>query len=503
MKQTMTLLYFRNQKLRLIETENWIFRLILILLVMFSGNLTYGQVFCNDFTITGSTTNSYWTPSNTTCITSPTPSGTLPYTGWSTTGFIKHTFNAPQTCVTIVYTAVNSNVIDLGLISIDGGGVMSLEGNGCVNVNGNTIGPYTGPGPAGDVEVTVYSTQSFTEVTLTNVGGQNGFISGDCNSVTIHTPPADLLGNDTVWCGNQVVLDATYPGTNAYEWQDQSNFSAYGVNAAGIYFVDVTYHGVCHFSDTVEVIESLAEIDAGEDQIICEGEEVTLSAIGVGQISWDQNVQNGVPFNPPLTQDYVATLQTPDNCIGTDTVTVFVNPAPTAQFIVPANGSIPPGQTILFQNSSVGANSYSWDFGDGNNSSFENPEHSYSEVGVYEVELIAVSPELCSDTITLPLRIRGETFIYIPNGFTPDGDGKNDYFLPVFSEEFISNYSLTIYNRWGELVFQSLDMNLPWDGKSKGVKCKSDVYVWHLKYGNPESVALDLVEYRGHVNLLR
>ncbi len=137
--------------------------------------------------------------------------------------------------------------------------------------------------------------------------------------------------------------------------------------------------------------------------------------------------------------------------------------------------------TIVFENFSIGNMlSYTWDFGDGSGSSQESPGHTFSEEGTYQVSLVATSDKGCSDTLTRSVTIfieePLEPQMEVPNVFTPNGDGINDFFTvagqgwPVFS--------ISIYNRWGGLVYQSNDLNFKWDGKHNGNDCAAGTYMY-------------------------
>lgn len=91
---------------------------------------------------------------------------------------------------------------------------------------------------------------------------------------------------------------------------------------------------------------------------------------------------------------------------------------------------------------------------------------------------------------------------YVPNAFTPDDDGYNHVFQPIFTSGFSPyKYHLWIYNRWGEVVFESLDHTMPWDGTYGGVLCPQGVYTWKIDFGVEETDK----RYRltGHVSLLK
>ena len=145
--------------------------------------------------------------------------------------------------------------------------------------------------------------------------------------------------------------------------------------------------------------------------------------------------------------------------------------------------------------------SYLWEFGDGGQSISENKVYYYSEVGKYDITLTATTIHGCvDDTIAVEaVEIIGEGEIVFPNAFTPHNeDGLNDIFRPVYKG--VIEYELLVYNRWGELIFQTKDLNDGWNGEINGVDAKPDVYVWKAigKFTNGRSF-----EIAGDVTLIR
>jgi gliding motility-associated-like protein len=95
-----------------------------------------------------------------------------------------------------------------------------------------------------------------------------------------------------------------------------------------------------------------------------------------------------------------------------------------------------------------------------------------------------------------------ELIIYVPNTFTPDGDGSNDVFTPVITEGVDpSDYSFRIYNRWGELIFETSEVNRGWDGYYQGLIAKDGTYVWQMEFR--KSTDAESIIKTGSLNLLR
>jgi gliding motility-associated-like protein len=107
----------------------------------------------------------------------------------------------------------------------------------------------------------------------------------------------------------------------------------------------------------------------------------------------------------------------------------------------------------------------------------------------------------CTDSTVIYIQIKGDEIFYVPNTFTPDGDEFNNIFTPVFTNGFDpANFQMDIYNRWGELIFQSFNAEKGWDGYFNGKLCTVGTYTWKITYKNPEDDAFKLVS--GHVNLI-
>jgi len=185
-----------------------------------------------------------------------------------------------------------------------------------------------------------------------------------------------------------------------------------------------------------------------------------------------------------------------DAMLKTQIIEVFPNPM--AMFdIRPTKVSIP-DDPIFVTNFSKGAVDYLWDFGDGGISFEFEPFYTYTDTGSYDISLIATSDRGCVDTITQEkiVKVVNEDKVSIPNAFTPSlegpsngyifKDGRNDIFYPV--TEGVLQYRMQIFNRWGELLFETEDKNCGWDGYYKGRVCPQDVYIYKIdfKYMNGE-----------------
>jgi gliding motility-associated-like protein len=161
---------------------------------------------------------------------------------------------------------------------------------------------------------------------------------------------------------------------------------------------------------------------------------------------------------------------------------------------------------VDFTNLSTDATGYTWDFGDASSTSSEvNPTHNYPEVGnvSYTVTLTAHSPGGCDDQISKLITIDDIIIFYVPNVFTPDGDEYNEEFKPIMVSGYdVYDYHLTIFNRWGEVVFESFNANYGWDGTYGSLGLVEDgTYVWQIEFG--ETMSDKKHKHRGHVTILK
>lgn len=140
--------------------------------------------------------------------------------------------------------------------------------------------------------------------------------------------------------------------------------------------------------------------------------------------------------------------------------TVSIFPLPQAGFDTFPGGFF--GEQVSFVDTSIHASFWEWSFGDGDSSNIEKPIHSYSDTGIFEVMLIVTSENGCKDTVYGEIHI-GEGII-IPNVFTPNNDGVNDYFyIPSMG---IKEFHIKIYNRWGNFIWETTAPKIEWDGRN-------------------------------------
>lgn len=200
-------------------------------------------------------------------------------------------------------------------------------------------------------------------------------------------------------------------------------------------------------------------------------------------------------------------ITTPEGCATSYDATNYIcaYDYPSASFMFGPQPATILNPTITFVNTSSGASTYDWTFdvlGVADSDNAENPDYTFlSEPGTYEVCLSATSNEGCATDSCANVVINDELLLYVPNSFTPNGDGVNDIFLPIVNGEDPLKYDLLIFNRWGELIFEDQHSSQGWDGYHKGVLAQDGVYVW--KINCKEVSGGQHHEYIGHVTLMK
>ncbi|MEZ4937636.1 MAG: PKD domain-containing protein [Crocinitomicaceae bacterium] len=235
------------------------------------------------------------------------------------------------------------------------------------------------------------------------------------------------------------------------------------------------------------------------------GSGISLWSFGDGSIS----VSNG-----PVAHDYTSdgcfdvTLTVTDTlgCSTTETYSdiVCLDPNPIANFVFDPSVTDISNTTIQFENLSENAVNYYWDFGDNSaQSNLENPVHIYGDTArEYIITLVAENQFGCTDTALSKIVIRDILLYWVPNAFTPDNDEFNQTFKPIFTSGFDPyDYTLLIFNRWGELLFESHNHEVGWNGKYVGNYVEDGVYVWKIEF--KETMTDKRHTVYGHVTIIR
>jgi len=208
-------------------------------------------------------------------------------------------------------------------------------------------------------------------------------------------------------------------------------------------------------------------------------------------------------YQTPGTYDVKLTIWTTDGCIDTLELLkeelVVVEPKPTAGFTVDPLIRDEYEAEFTFVNTSVDAYKNWFYFGNGRLSTLWQTTYFYPDPGIYHPYQVVRNIEGCRDTAWATITVVPVIPIIVPNAFTPDSDGANRTFKPILYKP--QNYYMYIYNRWGELVFQSQNPDAEWDGNYGGAPAQDGVYLWYIRYFEYDTGLLK--DIRGTVTLIR
>jgi len=223
---------------------------------------------------------------------------------------------------------------------------------------------------------------------------------------------------------------------------------------------------------------------------------------GSTSCNWNMSPYNMIGCNTSYTFNtgtYTVSLSVTDvnGCSATSSsFGINVYDIPVASFSANPTTTDIDNSSVQFTNlSTPGANM--WSFGDGNSSISTNPLYTYNNIGYYNVQLTVTTFAGCQAVANGTIHIKDVYSFWVPNAFTPNDSGTNDYFYPVVMG--YKSYTMSIFNRWGEQIYNGVQDG-KWDGTYNGVRVKDDVYVWKINVIDLNGIHH---EYVGHVTLMK
>jgi gliding motility-associated-like protein len=287
------------------------------------------------------------------------------------------------------------------------------------------------------------------------------------------------------------------------------NFNGMMLNVSGIFLDSLQSSYGCDSIVHLNLTTTPLPIVTVNNESMCKGESVTLIPNGAVSYQWAPiSAQGGfgeITVSPINTTSYQVIGQDQHACFSLPAnALVTVYPSPLADFYFNPSTISMGDPTAHIVNTSLGALAYTWTI---SGTSFIQNQSEFDYVfpfteGSQTVYLVAESSFGCLDSTYNSIQITNDFSVYVPNSFTPDGDEHNHVFKPIFSGDVDpSNFGLWIYNRWGELVFESHDVAAYWDGNFANYKAQEGVYSYILSYS--QSTNNDLKSVVGSFSLLR
>ena len=342
-----------------------------------------------------------------------------------------------------------------------------------------------------------------------NVEGVNLFSCWNADTVLVTVNPKPIVdaGPDQTLCqGLPVTLNAN--GTEAMFWSNGVFNNTPFFQGVGTieYIVFDILPTSCSNTDTVLVTILPKPEVSTNDVEICEGEPAALTAYGAETYEWENGLTNGQIFYPMYSAIYMVIGYNAAGCSDTAWANVIVNSAPTANFTWTNQELSTDNPGTDFINLSTGGHYYEWEFNDNTPVSNDfQPHHVFpdAEGAGYWVNLTVTSLEGCVDVASQYIQVAQSYSIYVPNAFTPDNNGVNEVFTPVLYGFDEQDFTMLIFNRWGEIVFESHDLNIGWDGSYAGRfdQVQDGTYTWKINARVTKTT--ERKEFLGHVSVIK
>lgn len=427
--------------------------------------------------------------------------------------------NASGTYSVVVTNSLNcssSSTVDvivnsLPVINVNSNSPVCEGTDVSLSASGGTTYDWVGP----NTFTSSVQNPTITPTTVSNSGIYTVTVSdGTCSAtstlaVTVNPLPTILASSasPTVCSGAAIQLSAS--GASTYTWSGPNSYTSTVQNptvtatsgAAGVYTVVATSTTNCTSSATVDVqVNPTPTVTANaSNTVACLGSSVVLNSNGGGTYSWsgpngfNSSVQSPtVSVNSGAVGIYTVVV-TSGGCSSSATVNVTADNIHSSFTANPTTGTSP--LAVSFSNGSTNADSFTWSFGDGHTSTNSDPANTYTLAGTYTVMLVSTNSNGCSDTSYTIIVVTELSGLELPNVFTPNGDGKNDEWMPV-KMIGISEFRAEIYDRWGLKMYEWDGINGFWNGKTlSNANCPAGTYYYIVKAKGEDGKDYDLTGY--------
>lgn len=324
----------------------------------------------------------------------------------------------------------------------------------------------------------------------------NGACSAtDQRTITVQTAPTDELSDVAQCVGTTVQLNAGNTGSS-FLWSTGSTAQSISMQSSGTYTVTITNSIGCvaTYDADVQFVPPPAPV-LGPDTVLCNGQVLVLDPADHGPTyTWS----NGATTRTiPVTTSGTYSVNVSNGlCQRSDAITVQFNPTPAQMATHQFHTCLGEDEQYVRIDAGNTGSRYNWNTGE---------QSRVILAGAYGWYVVEVTNQFdCAARDSAQVIEYCPSAIFIPNTFTPNGDGTNDIFIPVGKN--IASMHLLIFDRWGNQLFESDDPTMGWDGTYAGAVVKNDVYVWRLAYTFFEDKDGKLGmehEQMGHIQVLR
>lgn len=363
----------------------------------------------------------------------------------------------------------------------------------------------------------VLNTALFETTVLTvAVVDENGCADTDEVAVFVNDLPFLEAGVDVDIClGEEVSLLAS--GSGEFNWEEGASFSSsYQISplSTTTVLVELVDENGCKNDDELLIrVHPKPTVTLAANSEVCLGEKVSFRGYGSAGsdniVDWNWNFGNGFFENKKNTNHTYATegvysisltAISDFGCENTFEIQdlLTVHPAPAANFYAKNEEVTDIMNEVQFENYSSGETMWEWDFGDGNYSNVQMPINSYATAGNYNVSLKVWNDFGCHDELTKELVVESDYTFWIPNSFTPNGDGVDESFIPKGFG--IEQFSMLVFTRWGEEIFVTQELTQGWEGKlSNGSVAPVGIYTYRIMTEDENG---KIRTYQGEINLI-
>jgi gliding motility-associated-like protein len=426
-------------------------------------------------------------------------------------------------CKASIYLPVTillNPIIKTADVTVCIGNSATLTANGALN--------YVWSGPNGYSANTYSAFITSANSPFSKVYTVIGTAANSCTSLatanlkTIPVPTPSLNATSNVCLNSTVSLQGF--GGDTYQWQGPYNFfastqnvtfNATNLNYSGIYTLTVLSNNGCSVKTTTNITindipraELTSNITNSCVPFCADFKFKNTSASEITKVSWQLDTflsdTESFPYciNKAGTYTAIGNFTNALTCANTVTFSIQGYPQPIADFDYLPKKPIAGFDEVLFTDQSTNKPLIDWHWFFINNADYsasgQNTSYLFENSGTYPVALVVKNIWGCKDTLVKNIIIEPDFNIFVPNAFTPNQDNENEIFQPKGTG--IVKYTLSIYNRWGEKLFETVDFTRGWDGTYKSQSCKSGVYIWKINATNVSGRVKAMV---GHVSLYR
>ena len=430
-------------------------------------------------TASGGSTYSWSTGGSTASIT-VTPTATTTYTVTGSSGV------GCSNTATVTVTVGSSPTISITAAPPS----ICIGSTSVLTANGSSTYSWSTGGSTSSITVTPTTTTTYTVTGSSGVG-----CSGTATvSVTVNPLPTVSIdpSQSSICSGTSVILTANsdISGTS-FIWSNNISGNNITVipSTTTTYAVTGTTNQGCTGTASVTInVSQPPIIDYTTTQSHCgqsDGNIITNVTGGIPPFIYQwSNGANTSNLNNIPAGNYNLTITDANGCSSTINITLVEASKPQANFAPKPQITTIDDPIIYFENYSIGASSYQWDFGDGYSSTYFSPTHAYDFPGVYHVVLSVSDQYGCVDTVGANIIINDITNIFLPNAFTPNGNNINELYNIMGTGIDPSTFEMRIFDRWGKQLFYTTDYSASWDGTYNGEPVPQGSYIIAIKYSN-------------------